>query len=91
MIPFQTARAIGIMPSIIDHCVLFPSVCSSAVEFCRRVGGKKNNLTTPLRPLSSAPVLFSSCRASPVSYIFKAIRCTDDPPLHTALQLLAGI
>ena len=39
-------------------------------NFCGRVGGKKTNLTTPLRPLSSAPVLFSSCRASPISYLF---------------------
>ena len=29
---------------------------------------EKTNLTTPWRPLPSAPVLFSSCRASPVSY-----------------------
>ena len=52
---------------------------------------QNTNLTTPLRPLSSAPVLFSSCRASPVSYLFLAICCTDDPLLHTALQLLVGI
>ena len=25
------------------------------------------------------------------SYFFLAIRCTDDPRLHTALQLLVGI
>ena len=41
MIPFQTAREIGIVPSLIDHYVFFPSVCPFTVEICRRVGGKK--------------------------------------------------
>ena len=42
IIPFQTARAMGIiMPSPIDHCVLFPSVCPTVVENCGRVGGEK--------------------------------------------------
>ena len=53
---------------------------------------KKTNLTTPLRPLSSAP-RSSSSRAGPrpLATHFLTIRCTDDPPLHTALQLLVGI
>ena len=47
MIHFQPARAIGNIPSRIDHSVRVPSVCPSAVTICERVCGKENNLTIP--------------------------------------------
>ena len=56
MIPVQTACAIGIMPSLIDHCVPFPSVCPSAVELLRKGGRKKKQLDNSLTPHALCPV-----------------------------------
>ena len=83
MIPFLTDRMIG---KITAKLPLRPL----PLRFCGRVGRKKTKLDS-LTSLAPPRALFSSCRASPVSYEYLSwlFRRTEDYTLHEDLRLLA--